>query len=73
MTKDEDLETVKPKATFLGFPFGGKGMWFYAGVESVPIRKTYADLLRKKGLVPEAKQLATDTSAKADAGEKSKA
>lgn len=73
MTKDDDREPVTSTVTFLGYPFGGKGMWFQKGVESVPIPKTYAQLLRKKGLVPEAKELVTDKSTKADADERSKA
>lgn len=75
MTKEDEkttskpsdgMETVMPKVRFLGFPFGGKGVWFEPGKESAPMRGTYAKLLREKGLV-------TDRSTKADAGEKSKA
>lgn len=58
------METVVPLVDFLGFPFGGRGVNFVAGVESDPMRKTYAQLLRNKGLV-------ADTSTKADAGDTS--
>jgi hypothetical protein len=64
--EEEELETVVPKVDFLGFPWGGRGTPFKAGVESAPLRKSYAQLLRDKGLV-------ADKPAKADAGEKSKA
>lgn len=69
---DEKLVSFVPSATFTGWPDGysketRKGVEFTAGVDSIPVPQSFADLMREKGLVADSK---TTT---ADAGEKSPA
>ncbi|KQS79827.1 hypothetical protein ASG25_21805 [Rhizobium sp. Leaf384] len=59
MTKklDEKLVTFTPSETFDGYPDEKTKTRFTAGVESVPVPETYAQLMRDKGLVAPRTQL----------------
>jgi hypothetical protein len=48
---DPDTETFIPAVTFDGYPDGVTKVTFRAGVESIPVSKEFAQLMRDKGHV----------------------
>lgn len=48
-------ETFIPAVSFTGYPDGKTPVQFIAGVESAPVPAEFAQLMRDKGLVADAK------------------
>lgn len=48
---DPDTETFMPAVDFTGYPDGKTAVAFQAGVESIPVSKEFAQLMRDKGYV----------------------
>jgi hypothetical protein len=48
---DPDTETFIPAVDFTGYPDGKTAVAFRAGVESIPVSKEFAQLMRDKGYV----------------------
>ncbi|SER57676.1 hypothetical protein [Rhizobium sp. NFR03] len=54
---EEKLVTFTPTESFDGYPDDKTKVRFIAGVESVPVPETYAQLMRDKGLIVPRTQL----------------
>lgn len=66
VVKDEPFTTFIPAVDFTGYPqpyeTNKKGVEFKAGVESIPVPESFAQLMREKLLVADKKATTADAS-----------